>query len=182
MFGQAIVPTDKGSGRVDMRPVFALQSDLAIFGRAIGEDDCIVVFGEKGKWQIVAQVDISHKGVIRGRSKSFERVLTVLEGLALCCMSSMGAHLHLRMVRSNPKSDQAKRHRQLLIHVHFGAMDVSHQLLSCVEAGRARADDGHTRTKSTSMSMSIVACAIKPSFRECCHRTLIVHAKLRSAS
>ena len=50
------------------------------------------------------------------------------------------------MVWSHTKPDKAERHRQLLIHVHLGAMDLPHQLLSRVEACRPRADDGHRGT------------------------------------
>lgn len=46
------------------------------------------------------------------------------------------------MVRSDTEPDETKGHRQLLIHVNFGVLKRSHQLLSCVEARRSRADDG----------------------------------------
>jgi hypothetical protein len=43
--------------------------------------------------------------------------------------------LHLWMVRSYTKPNEAKGHRQLLVHVHPRLRKVPHHLLGRVEAG-----------------------------------------------
>lgn len=46
MLGEAIVPSDKSSGRVDVWAIFAFKPDLSIFGGTVREDDGIVVLGQ----------------------------------------------------------------------------------------------------------------------------------------
>lgn len=64
------------------------------------------------------------------------------------------------MVWSNTEPDETKGHGQLLVHVNFGVMKHSHQLLSCVETRRSRADDGDPRT------WAIVLCLVMEAAKE----------------
>lgn len=38
---------------------------------------------------------------------------------------------------------EPKGHRQSLVHIHLGALDLGHDTVGGVETGRAGADDGH---------------------------------------
>lgn len=88
----------------------------------------------------MSYIDIAYK-VESGRGGYFFKLLlTILHDLVQSSIGSANgvlSHLHLWMIRSNTKSHEAVRHRQLLVHVNNSTLDFVQQTIRSVEAGGA---------------------------------------------
>ena len=125
-----VVETYELTRAVVLRQVSARNIQIAVAGRASGEDDGVVELAQFIDADLLTDVHVAQKSDLRLVQHSVEGLNDALDS---------------RVVWRNAVADEAERHWKALVEVDGDVAAGLHQRVGGVDAGRARADHGYTQ-------------------------------------
>lgn len=128
---QSIVPANERSRREDSLKIFSGYAQSSVLICTIRKQHGIVVRLHLGQLNIVAYAHVANVVEARRLRHLFEGILAVLD---------------LWMVWCDAKPHEAVWHRQLLVHIDDGILELVQEAMCCVEAGRTGAYDGNPQS------------------------------------